>query len=213
MLPLSRWNRPLASARYVLWASPAVNISVRRTMACRVFATTTAPLVSRSRRCAGLGLNSPSGVWTPWRARYARTWSTSVSPVMPEPGWIASPDGLSTARMCSSSYRTLKSCWMASGGLGGGGCPACSTWTVISSPGWRSCASSIHADLLRPDQLVEMAQGEALEAPAEELVQPLPGGIRADLEVEPHRGWLSENRETRQVPSCWRARTTCAPRC
>jgi len=59
---LSRWNRPFASARYVLSASPAVNISVGRTMAWRVFATTTTPLVSRSRRCAGLGLNSPSGV-------------------------------------------------------------------------------------------------------------------------------------------------------
>src|SRR6202023_680804 len=72
---------------------------------------------------------------------------------------------------------------------------------------------SVHADLLRPDQLVEMAQGKVLEAPAEDLVQPLPGSVRAHLEAELHRGWLSENRETRQVPSCWRASPPFAPRC
>ena len=74
-------------------------------------------------------------------------------------------------------------------------------------------ARSIHPDLLRPHQLVQMAERQVVQALAEELVQALASGVGAHLEVDLHRGWLSEKRETRQVPSCCRESVTWAPRC
>jgi len=106
MSPVAWGIFPLARVRYCFFTSSlASKRAASSTMALRVLATRMTPEVSRSSRWAGEGLNSVAGralaPGTCWRTR-----STSVAPVMPVPGWAASPAGLLTAKRCSSSKST-----------------------------------------------------------------------------------------------------------
>jgi len=127
--PSARGKVPLARARYCLRAPPRVNTSVKCTIAGRRFATTMTPEVSRSSRCAGLAEKPLRSALGP---RWARTRSTSVPPAIPLPGWTASPDGLSTAIIQSSSWRIRSRA--TSSGAGARGATGTSPSKARSSP-------------------------------------------------------------------------------